>query len=119
MNNTIIPLVAIDEPRWIGVLRQQCIVSTQSAVAEKIGYSAAVVNQILKGTYKGSLVAVEKAVRGCFMGETVICPVLGEIESNLCNEHQRRPFASTNTVRVQLYRACHTPCPNNITNKKR
>ncbi len=119
MNDAAPIVIATEDPRWIAALREQCAASTQTAVAEKIGYSAAVVNQVLKGTYKGNLDAVEKAVRGAFLGETVNCPVLGELEANRCNEYQRQPYAASNKQRVMLYRACHKPCEHNTQNRKR
>lgn len=102
----------IDEPRWISVLRGQCREHTQARVAEAIGYSAAVVSQVLSGSYRGDLQRVERAVRGAFLGEVVICPVLGEIPTNRCLEIQRQPYASTNPQRVRLYRACRAGCAN-------
>ncbi|RPE81817.1 helix-turn-helix domain-containing protein [Vulcaniibacterium tengchongense] len=99
------------EPDWLNVLRAACKCRTQSAVAEKIGYSPAVVSQVLKGTYKGDLRAVQQKVEGALMGLTVECPVIGELPRNRCLEYQRQPFASTNHMRVQLARACPT-CPN-------
>jgi hypothetical protein len=118
MNGVAIVRV-INEPRWLAELREQCSKRTQTSVADQIGYSTAVVNQILKGTYKGSLTAVEKAVRGAFLGETVSCPVMGELEAHRCNEYQRLPYSSSSKQRVMLYRACHNNCPNNSVNKKR
>jgi len=97
---------------WRETLALQCGQRSQARVAATIGYSAAVVNQVLAGTYKGDLAAVQKAVEGAFMGATVDCPVLGVIPSNRCLEEQRRPFAATSPNRVRLYRACRAGCPN-------
>jgi hypothetical protein len=95
---------------WITVLRETCAAKTQAAVAEQIGYSATVVNQVLKGTYKGDLSRVKKAVEGALMGLTVECPVIGEMPRNRCLDYQRQGFAATNPLRVQLSRTCPT-CP--------
>jgi hypothetical protein len=97
-------------PDWILVLAEKCEASSQNKVAKEIGYSAAVVSTVLSATYKGDLITVEKAVRGAFMAETVYCPVLGEMASNACLEHQNRPFASSNSLRVRLYKACRSGC---------
>jgi len=99
---------------WINALDTECKRSTQQAAAKLLGYSAAVVNQILKGTYKGDLSSVEASVRGALMGAKVQCPVIGEIPRNRCVEHQRRAgnFAATNPTRVQLSITCPT-CSNN------
>jgi len=108
-----------DEPVWLATLREQCRAKTQGKVAEQIGYSPAVVNQVLQGKYPGDLKRVEKAVRGAFMGETCNCPVLGEIPVNLCLETQKKPFASTNPQRVRLYRACRAGCVNSQIGEKK
>lgn len=91
---------------WVTVLRDACKVATQAAVADRIGYSAAVVNQVLKGTYKGDLSRVQKAVEGALMGLSVECPVIGDLPRNRCLDYQRQGFAATNPLRVQLSRVC-------------
>lgn len=96
---------------WLVVLQEACTGSSQAAVAKRIGYSAAVVNQVLKGTYKGDLARVQQAVEGALMGLTVECPIVGELARNRCLEYQRRGFAATNPFRVSLAKACPT-CPN-------
>jgi hypothetical protein len=104
-------LIATDEPLWVRTLREQCKESSQGKVGKLIGYSKTVVSQVLSGVYIGDLKAVEKAVRGAFLGETVGCPVMGETPANICLETQRRPYAATNHQRVQLFRACRSGCP--------
>ncbi len=95
---------------WIEVLRTACEAHTQAEIASRIGYSPTVVNQVLKGTYPGDLPRVEQAVRGALMGESVECPVIGDLPRQRCIEHQRRAgnFAATNPARVQLAKACKT-----------
>lgn len=95
---------------WLTVLREACAASSQAAVARRLDYSAAVVNQVLKGTYTGDLRSVRKAVEGALMGLTVNCPVIGELPRHRCLEYQRRGFAATNPLRVALAQACPT-CP--------
>jgi len=109
-----------NDPVWIATLRDQCRSKSQKQVGDEIGYSSAVVNQVLRGKYPGDVAKVEKAVRGAYMGETCYCPVMGEIPVNQCLEIQKRPFANTNPQRVQLYRACRAGCPNSqITERKK
>ncbi len=91
---------------WIDVLRQECEKTSQAAVARRLGVSGALVNQVLKGSYKGNVCRVEELVRGTFMQETVCCPVMGEVSKRRCLDEQTRPFAPTNPQRVQLYRTC-------------
>lgn len=96
---------------WVDVLRAECEKSSQSAVSRQLDYSPAVINQVLKGTYKGDVSKVEAAVKGCFMNEIVACPVVGEIATNICLSYQKQPFAAINPLRVQLYKACRAGCP--------
>lgn len=100
-----------DAPGWVTILAEACNRSSQKAAAGEIGYSATVVNQVLKGTYTGDLTAVQSAVEGAFMHAVVACPVIGELPTHRCLEHQRRKFAATNPQRVKLFRACRSGCP--------
>lgn len=97
---------------WLEALREQCEQHSQKWAGDQIGYSAAVVNQVLKGVYKGDVNKVEKAVKGAFLNETVQCPVLGTVAGHVCLEHQKQPFAAINPVRVKLYKACRNGCKN-------
>lgn len=98
-------------PEWVAALAAACDKSSQGKVAQRLGISSAAVNQVLGASYKGRIDRVEARVRGELMRETVACPVLGEISRRECLDHQRRKFAATNPMRVQLYRACKD-CPN-------
>jgi hypothetical protein len=102
-------------PDWILVLAEQCDRSSQSSVAKQLDVSPAMINQTLKNAYKGNLSRLETRVRGEFMKEVVMCPVLGEISSRDCLDHSGRKFSATNPLRVQLYKACRG-CPNNRRN---
>lgn len=95
---------------WIEQLRTEAAQTSQNKAGARIGYSGSVVNQVLKGTYKGDLSSVEQAVRGALMGAIVDCPVVGDLPRNRCIDYQRRSstFAATNPMRVQLHRACPT-----------
>lgn len=95
-----------DLPDWVQVLAEQCDLRSQQKVADEIGYSSAVINQVLKHRYTGSLKKVEAAVRGAYLDANVNCPVLGEIGLHRCLQHQRAKFQATNSTRVRLYKAC-------------
>jgi hypothetical protein len=95
---------------WVDELRSACAASTQKAVGKRIGYSASVVNQVLKGIYPGDLVAVQRAVETELMSRTVDCPVLGDLARSACIEHQQAKARNTNPMRVQLALAC-PKCP--------
>lgn len=104
---------------WLAELQKRCAPKGgQARVAEQLRHgsstgfpSAATLSQVLAGKYKGDLNRIQALVEGQFMGKTVICPVLGELLRDRCMEHQTRPFAATNPMRVQLHIACKT-CPN-------
>jgi len=104
--------IAVETPRWLLELRNQCRKKPQTKVAAELGYSPATVNQVLAGKYKGSLARVAETVCSVYLGETVICPVMGELEKHRCRQFQKEPFAATNPVRVRRYRACRMGCPN-------
>lgn len=91
---------------WITVLHAECDRSSQAAVARRLGVSGALVNQVLKGTYKGNLTRIEELVRGTFMQEMVDCPVMGPTSKRRCMDEQSRPFAPTNPQRVHLFKTC-------------
>ena len=108
----------VDEPLWMHTLRTRVQESSQRAVAQAIGYTNAVVSAVLSNSYRGNLANVEMAVRGAFMGETVGCPVMGELPSHNCLEYQRQPYASTNSQRIRLYKACRGGCANSQIGKQ-
>lgn len=110
--NTATEAWSTDLPDWVRVLAAECDATTQKAAARQIGYSPAVVNTVLKRSYKGDLAAVEQAVKGALLNATVSCPVAGELAGHVCLEYQRQPFRPTNAQRVRLYKACHGGCPN-------
>lgn len=104
-------------PDWVRAMAEACDRRGQKAVSERLGYSNAVISQVLAKKYPGVLEKVERAVAGAFMGAVVQCPVLGEIDDASCIENQRRPYASTNPTRVRLFQACRGNCPNSTINK--
>lgn len=84
---------------------------TQSAVADELGVSAAVVNHLLKDRYSGNVALMAERIRGQFMAETVSCPVQGVLSRRNCLDNQTRPLVFTNPTRVRLHHACKS-CPN-------
>lgn len=101
-------------PDWIDVLARKCLEMPQVRVADRIGYSPAVVSQLLRARYKGNVAAVEDAVRGAWMGATVNCPVVGVMRTDVCRQWQAksRDFKPTNSNRVRMFYAC-ADCPLN------
>lgn len=101
-------------PAWIRELAEECDRTSQNKAALRIGRSASLVSTVLARTYSGDMAAVEERVRGALMGETLICPVLGEIDKKVCRDWRGRStsFSSRNTRAVQMFRACNR-CPMN------
>lgn len=99
-------------PDWVAALAEEADRTSQGAAARRIGYSAGAVSMVLKAAYKGSLNAVEEAVRAALMGATVVCPTLGGMAKSQCLEWRgkSREFANTNPQRVAMFHACRA-CP--------
>lgn len=98
-------------PDWVEALAEECTRRSAAAVAETIGYSPAVISHVLGNRYTGDIRRVEEKARGALMGASVTCPVLGELARNRCLDEQRKPFATTSSIRVRLHRACRSGCP--------
>ena len=96
---------------WLDVLRQHRDANGGKKTAEAIGYSPTVVSQVLSGTYKGDLKAVQQKVEGALMGAMVDCPVIGELPRDRCLENQRMPATAANPLRPRFAKAC-PKCPN-------
>jgi hypothetical protein len=102
-------------PDWVAALARECDATSQRLTAERVGYSAATINQVLGANYKGDLARVERAIRIELLPQTVACPVLGPIDEKQCLHHQSRPLRA-NHVLVQLANTCPR-CPNNANRK--
>lgn len=98
-------------PLWVGELARQAMRTTQAATAKKIGYSSAVLSHVFANNYPGDMTAVETKVRGALMGETVICPIVGEIGRDRCINEQAMPNTGASSIRSKLFRACRNGCP--------
>ena len=100
-------------PDWVAALAAACDrLGSQGKVGKQLGISDSAVNQALGRSNPAlRLDRIEQKVRGEFMRQTVICPVLGEISTRDCLDYQQRKFRPTNPARVALFKACKT-CPN-------
>jgi hypothetical protein len=90
------------------LLRAKCDELGQATVAKAIGKSAAAVNQVYHGTYKGVPGNILAKVVELFGSITLPCPFLGyEISLRECAENKSRPFGgATNSYLVRFFRAC-------------
>lgn len=99
-------------PDWVEALANQVDLSSRGVVAKQLSYSTAVVSTVLSNTYAASTDKVEERVRGLFMKEVVVCPVLGETPKHICADWRKKAksYSSHNPTRVTMFRAC-TRCP--------
>lgn len=104
-----------DAPVWVQRLAIEVDNTSQNKAAQKIGYSASVVSQVLKHIYTGSYKSVEERVLKVF-GDRVDCPVLGDIDGGTCLTNQKAKYDGSNHAAVNLYVACRR-CPHNLTCK--
>ena len=79
---------------------------SQVKVAEELHVTPAVISTLLKDKYPGSVEQMAERIRGQFMGSTVVCPVMGNLNKRDCLDNQALPQAFTNPVRAALGRAC-------------
>lgn len=102
-----------ERPDWLEALREACAETSQNAVARRLGVSPAMVNQALKGAYKGDIERLQSLVEGSLLKKQVECPVAEDMPKHKCLEHQARPqqFAFVNPLFAKLYRACRSGCP--------
>ncbi len=98
-------------PDWIEALVCEVERTNGTKTAARIGYSGGVISQVLRRNYPGDMPRVETAIRGALMGETVDCPVLGDIGRDRCLQEQDMPRIATSAVRMRLWRACRDGCP--------
>ncbi len=97
-------------PDWVLTLAEEANRTTAKAVADRVGYSAAVLSHVFSKSYIGDMQRVEEKARGVFMGMKVTCPVLGEIGRDHCLDEQKKPFSASSSVRSKVYRACRGGC---------
>lgn len=99
-------------PEWIITLAHACNRSSQSAVAKDLGYSGSAISLVIGNAYNGDLGRIEQMVRGAFMAETVVCPILGEMTRDVCQTWQKKHFSTASSHRVRMYQACRNGCRN-------
>lgn len=98
---------------WLDALRAACAADSQAGVARRLGVSPSMINQALKGAYKGDVTRLQTLVEGVLQTQTVSCPVLGDLVKHKCREYQERDpkYAAASPVTMLLYRACRSGCP--------
>ena len=106
-------------PDWIEELATLADNKGLKGASKAVGYSSSTLSTVISNSYPGDMSRVEEMVRGALMGVEVECPVLGAIGRDVCLDHQKRPFAPTNSTRTRLYHACHGGCPNARTSREK
>lgn len=108
-----------DMPDWIEALAKACMLTSQAQVARELDRSGAIVSQVLRNTYTASTARIEERVRGKYMAGTVICPALGSLPTDQCQDWREKAqeFGYGSPLRARMYRACHR-CPRFTTTKK-
>jgi hypothetical protein len=102
----------LEVPPEIEALAVEAQKTSGTAVAKRLGYSPALISQLISGRYPGDVDLAKARIRGALMGEQVECPVLGSIPRDRCINESLRPFAATNSIRARLFHACKI-CPLN------
>lgn len=104
-------------PDWVRIVAAECDRMGQRATGKRVGYSATTLNMVLANKYgrdsttgRGTIEAVEQAVRGTLMNEKVNCPIIGDIPTDMCLRNQKAGWAPHNPQRIQLYHACRDGC---------
>lgn len=102
-------------PDWVRALALQCQLTSQAAVARKLDRSPAVISTVLRKTYTADTSRIEERVRGVFLDGKVICPALGDLPTQECQDWRAKAatFASGNPLRTRMFRACRK-CPINM-----
>lgn len=105
-------IFGLDLPDWIEALAATADARGLAGAGKAIDYSGSLVSSVLSGKYQGDLDRVEQKVRGALLGAEVDCPRLGAMSRSTCLEWQKKPFASTSSLRVEMFQACRAGCPN-------
>jgi hypothetical protein len=95
-------------PDWVRALAEAADRTSQAKASAAIGYSAATVSYVLKGTYAGDMAKVEQAVRASIMEAGMECPELGTLRLADCLDWQGKAacYQPTSSRRLLMYRAC-------------
>jgi hypothetical protein len=98
-------------PDWVRALAEEASRSSGTEMARRLGYSPALVTQVINATYRGDTATVEAKVRGLLLNETVDCPVLGDLTRDRCLSEQKMSRIGSSSLRARISRACRGGCP--------
>lgn len=94
----------------LALVRDKFKHASGTELAAELGVSPSAISQAVHDKFRGNVERFAARVRGVWGGDTVLCPVLGDINTKVCLDQQGRPVIHTNPMRVSLARACKT-CP--------
>lgn len=101
-------------PEWVIAIVNACDApnASQNKVARQLGYSGAVISQVIVNRYLGDMDAVQRQARMHLMKSTVVCPALGEITEIACLgwREEAQELQSSSPTRVRMFTACRR-CP--------
>lgn len=99
-------------PDWVEALVKACDQSSQTKVARRVGYTAAVVSQVIRNSYPARREAIEDRVRAIYLDGLIDCPALGELSAEACLHWRDRAnkLTSSSPAIVRMFRAC-SKCP--------
>lgn len=92
----------------IDALVKACDATSQNKVATQLGYSAAVISQVITKIYPGDMSRVEKQICMVLMRSKITCPALGEIPELGCHAWQKEALVlrSSSPTKVRMFHAC-------------
>ncbi len=99
-------------PDWVERLAIECGRASQNKVAAALDRSATMISQVLANKYPADLAALEERVRGVYMDQTILCPALGDVPTQVCQDWRKKAevFLASSPMRVLMHRACNS-CP--------
>lgn len=98
-------------PDWVVQLAAWTDRMKLRGVAARLGVSTTMISQVIGKKYNGDMSRIETVVRGSLMGETVACPVLGDMTRDICLGWQAKEPLPSSSMRSQMYDACRAGCP--------
>lgn len=104
-------------PDWIVELVRLCDAegSSQSKIAQSLGYSAGLISSVLSNSYAGDMAGIERRFRDHYLSGNVDCPSNGTISSRECLAWRDRAkqLSSASPLIVRMFRSCRA-CPRYI-----
>ena len=96
----------VNMPDWIRVLAERTDELGPQEAARQCHFSPTAIYNSLRDKYPGSMVIVERKVRGAFMGAEVYCPELEAITATDCLGWQDKKLNSSSPQSVRMNKAC-------------